>query len=60
VRAGFRALADAEPQRYLVLDASRPPAEISREIQARIRPMLPDPVPLAAEENTGSIPVVRE
>jgi dTMP kinase len=60
VRAGFRALADAEPQRYLVLDAGRPPAEISREIQARIRPMLPDPVPLAAEENTGGIPVVRE
>jgi dTMP kinase len=60
VRAGFRALAEAEPQRYLVLDAGRPPAEISREIQARIRPLLPDPVPLAAEENTGSIPVVRD
>jgi dTMP kinase len=60
VRAGFRVLADADPQRYLVLDASRPAAEISREIQARIRPLLPDPVPLATEENTGGIPVVRE
>jgi dTMP kinase len=60
VRAGFRVLADADPQRYLVLDASRPSAEISREIQARIRPLLPDPVPLATEENTGGIPVVRE
>jgi len=60
VRAGFLALAEAEPDRYLVLDATRPAAEISREIQNRIRPLLPDPVPLATEENTGSIPVVRE
>jgi dTMP kinase len=60
VRAGFRALADADPQRYLVLDAGRRPAEISREIQDRIRPLLPDPVPLATEENTGGIPVVRD
>jgi dTMP kinase len=60
VRAGFLALADAEPERYLVLDATRPPAEISREIQERIRDLLPDPVPFAAEDNTGSIPVVRE
>ena len=60
VRAGFLALADAEPERYLVLDATRPAAEISREIQDRIRQLLPDPVPLATEENTGSIPVVRD
>ncbi|HTW00600.1 MAG TPA: dTMP kinase, partial [Streptosporangiaceae bacterium] len=60
VRAGFLALAEAEPERYLVLDATRPPAEISREIQNRIRPLLPDPVPTAAEDNTGSFPAVRE
>jgi dTMP kinase len=60
VRSGFLALADAEPERYLVLDATRPPAEISREIQERIRDLLPDPVPFAAEDNTGSIPVVRD
>jgi dTMP kinase len=60
VRAGFLALADAEPERYLVLDATRPPAEISREIQERIRDLLPDPVPFATEDNTGSIPVVRD
>jgi dTMP kinase len=60
VRAGFLALADAEPERYLVLDATRPPADLSREIQARIRELLPDPVPLAAEENTGSFPAVRD
>jgi dTMP kinase len=60
VRAGFLALADAEPHRYLVLDANRPPAEISREIQGRVRELLPDPVPFTAEENTGSFPAVRE
>jgi dTMP kinase len=60
VRAGFLTLADAEPERYLVLDATRPSHEISREIQDRIRELLPDPVPFATEENTGSIPVVRE
>jgi dTMP kinase len=60
VRSGFLALADAEPERYLVLDATKPPAEISREIQERVRDLLPDPVPFAAEDNTGSIPVVRE
>jgi len=60
VRAGFLALADAEPDRYLVLDATRPPADISREIQNRIRPLLPDPVPTATEDNTGSFPAVRE
>jgi dTMP kinase len=60
VRAGFLALADADPERYLVLDATRPVAELSREIQDRVRELLPDPVPYAAEENTGSIPVVRD
>jgi dTMP kinase len=60
VRAGFLALADAEPERYLVLDATRSPADLSREIQGRIREVLPDPVPLATEENTGSFPAVRD
>jgi dTMP kinase len=60
VRAGFLALASAEPDRYVVLDATRPAAELSRQIQGLIRPLLPDPVPLATEENTGSFPVVRE
>jgi dTMP kinase len=60
VRAGFLALAQAEPERYLVLDATLPPNQISREIQDRIRDLLPDPVPFTAEANTGGIPVVRE
>jgi dTMP kinase len=59
VRAGFLALAHAEPSRYLVLDADRPQEEITREIQERVREMLPDPVPLVAEANTGDFPAVK-
>ncbi len=60
VRAGFLNLAAAEPSRYLVLDAARPEAEISRDIQLRVREVLPDPVPQATEDNTGSFPAVRD
>ena len=60
VREGFLAQARAEPHRYLVLDATRPPGELSREIQDRIRDMLPDPIPAASEDNTSAIPVVIE
>ena len=58
VREGFLALAREEPGRYLLLDATRPADELSREIQARIRGLLPDPVPAASEDNTGAIPVI--
>ena len=60
VRTGFLKLADAEPERYLVLDATRPADELSREIQSRVRELLPDPVPVTAEETTGSFPAVRD
>jgi dTMP kinase len=60
VRDGFLALADANPDRYLVLDASRPPAEISTAIQERVRDLLPDPVPPVAEDSTGSFPAIVE
>ncbi|MBE1532892.1 dTMP kinase [Actinomadura algeriensis] len=60
VRGGFRALADAEPERYLVLDASRPQAELSREIQYRIREILPDPIPLGTEDATHTFPAIRD
>jgi dTMP kinase len=60
VRHGFRALAAAEPGRYLVIDAALPPEEISHRIQERIRDILPDPVPAVAEAVTGSFPVVRD
>jgi dTMP kinase len=60
VRSGFRQLADAEPGRYLVLDATRPPEEISRRIQERVRDLLPDPVPPSAEAITGSFPAITD
>ena len=43
-----------------MLDAARPEAEVSRDIQQRVRELLPDPIPFAAEENTGSFPAIRE
>ena len=54
------AKARAEPARYLVLDADRLPERVTREIQERIRELLPDPVPSVAEANTGDFPAVRE
>jgi len=60
VRAGFQALARAEPGRYLVLDADRPQDEITRTIIDRIRGLLPDPVPSVAEASTGDIPAIKE
>jgi dTMP kinase len=60
VRAGFQALAQAEPARYLVLDADRPPEQITWDIQNRIRGLLPDPVPPVAEAATGDFPAIRE
>jgi dTMP kinase len=58
VRRGFLGLASAEPERYLVLDASQPPEDVSRAIQERVRDMLPDPIPPMAEANTGSFPAI--
>jgi len=58
VRRGFLALAGAEPHRYLVLDASQSPEDVSRAIQERVRDMLPDPIPPMAEANTGSFPAI--
>lgn len=40
VREAYLALAAAEPERFLVVDAARPPAEIAAEIRARIEPLL--------------------
>jgi dTMP kinase len=60
VRAGFRQLADAEPDRYLVLDATQPPDVISREIQHRVGELLPDPVPPSAEAVTSTFPAITE
>ncbi|GLU50495.1 hypothetical protein Nans01_48460 [Nocardiopsis ansamitocini] len=60
VRKGFSALAEREPERYLVLDAQDAQATITRAIRRRVRPLLPDPVPGDAEEITGMIPIIRD
>lgn len=59
VRKGFLDLARADADRYLVLDAREPQERITREIQRRVRSLLPDPVPSGAEAVTGMIPVIR-
>jgi dTMP kinase len=58
VRSGFLSLARADPDRYLIIDASQPMADISREIKDRIREILPDPVPQVSEAATGSFPAI--
>ena len=60
VREGFLAQAQANPGRYLVLDASRTPAALSTQIQDRLRDLLPDPVPPTTEHDTGSFPAIVE
>ena len=60
VRAGFLALARAEPERYLVLDAGAPADEVTRQIKDKIREILPDPVPHTTEAATGSFPAISD
>jgi dTMP kinase len=60
VRQAFRGLAAADPDRYLVADATISPADISRQIQDRVREILPDPVPSVAEAITGIFPAIRD
>ncbi len=43
IRAGFLALAEAAPQRWLVLDASRPPDAVHQDIWAAVSSRLPTP-----------------
>lgn len=43
VRAGYLELAEEEPNRWLVLDATQPPEELSRAIWERLAPLLPSP-----------------
>ena len=56
VRAGFLALARAEPGRYLVLDADRPAGEVTRDIEDRIRDLLPEPGPLGRRGEHRRLP----
>lgn len=45
VRYAFLDLAATDPGRYLVLDATRPPGELSREVLARVEALLPPTAP---------------
>ncbi|WP_188189180.1 dTMP kinase [Nonomuraea sp. SYSU D8015] len=60
VRREFRALAAAAPERYLVVDGTQPLEAITRQIQDRIRDLLPDPVPHESEDATGTMPAIRD
>ncbi|HEX8007191.1 MAG TPA: dTMP kinase [Trebonia sp.] len=60
VRAGFLALANAEPSRYLIIDATRQVEEVAQEIKDRLRELLPDPVPHTTEAATGSFPAITD
>ncbi|GAA3599916.1 hypothetical protein GCM10022198_25390 [Klugiella xanthotipulae] len=41
VRAAYLGLAEAEPERFLVLDAARPPEELAHRIRERLAGILP-------------------
>ncbi|MCH8948896.1 MAG: dTMP kinase [Chloroflexi bacterium] len=43
VRAGYRTLAEREPERWLVIDASQPSEAVTEQIWQRLEPMLPAP-----------------
>ncbi|MFI6499866.1 dTMP kinase [Nonomuraea typhae] len=60
VRKEFRKLAAAAPERYLVVDGTLAPEEITRDIQDRTREILPDPVPQESEDITGTMPAIRD
>ncbi|WP_090937330.1 dTMP kinase [Nonomuraea jiangxiensis] len=60
VRKEFRALAAAAPERYLVVDGTLATEVITRQIQDRIRELLPDPVPRESEDSTGTMPAIRD
>lgn len=60
VRREFRALAAAEPARYLVLDGTLPQQQISSLIYDRVREIMPDPVPQESEDVTGTMPAIRD
>jgi dTMP kinase len=60
VRRGFRALAEAEPHRYLVIDGGQPQDAVTRQLQDRVREILPDPIPAASEDITSTFPAITD
>jgi len=57
VRAGFRDLAVREPERYVVIDATQPPAVVAQRVRERLVELLPESPAeleaLAAEERAA-------
>ncbi|MPV37573.1 dTMP kinase [Georgenia subflava] len=53
VREHFLALAAAEPDRFLVLDAAAAPQEIHAAVRARLAPLLPAPASAAGSSGTA-------
>lgn len=51
VRYAFLDLATADPKRYLVLDAARPPEEITTAVLSRVTGLLPQSSPEAPQED---------
>jgi dTMP kinase len=43
-----------------VIDGTRAQAEISRQIHDRVRAILPDPVPASAEDETSTMPAIKD
>ncbi|REE97901.1 dTMP kinase [Thermomonospora umbrina] len=60
VRRGFRKLAEADPDRYLVIDAGQSQEDITRQIRDRVREILPDPIPAGTEDITSTFPIIRD
>jgi dTMP kinase len=60
VRRGFLRLAETQPHRYVVIDGTRPQTDITKEIQRRVLTILPDPIPVAAEEVTTTMPAIKD
>jgi dTMP kinase len=63
VRQGFRGLAERDPKRYLVLDATAAPGEISAAVTAALARRLPpppaEPPPQPTQDSDSASPGVR-
>ena len=64
MRQTFRALAEAEPDRYLVLDARQTPDEIAAAIRVRVADLLSglplQQIPQAGSAGDATAPVAHE
>lgn len=58
VRYAFLDLAAADPRRYLVIDASRPPERVAELVLERVHEMLPAPPPAAGPPSDADLRTV--